>query len=99
MICYNHLTLPQATAIQDELSTQLQFDLAKDLNFNTIGGADISFNQRQQPVFRRYCATEFPVYDLAGIYTGAGQQRFPLCPGILRFQRNPQFTKSEGGEG
>lgn len=91
---YNHLTLPQATAIQEELSTQLRFDLVKDLNFSTIGGADISFNKGSNQFFAAIVLLSFPYMTLQGYALAHGSSDFPYIPGFLGFREIPSLLNA-----
>ncbi len=94
MINYNNLTLAQATAIQNELSTQLRFDLAKEQNFKTIGGADISFNKGSNQFFAAIVLLSFPNMTLQGYALAHGSSDFPYIPGFLGFREIPSLLKA-----
>ncbi|MBX9450192.1 MAG: endonuclease V [Taibaiella sp.] len=94
MMDYNKLTLTQATAIQEELSTQLRFDLAKDLDFTTIGGADISFNKGSNEFFAAIVILSFPNMVLQGYALARGSSDFPYVPGYLGFREVPSLLKA-----
>lgn len=91
MINYNHLTLTQASAIQDELSAQLRFDLATKQDFNTIGGADISFNRGSNQFFAAIVLLRFPYMTLQGYALARGSSDFPYIPGFLGFREIPSL--------
>lgn len=94
MINYNNLTLAQATAIQNELSTQLRFDLAKEQDFTTIGGADISFNKGSNQFFAAIVILSFPHMTLQGYALAQGSSDFPYIPGFLGFREIPSLLKA-----
>ena len=94
MIGYDNLTISQATAIQDELRAQLRFDLVTEQNFNTIGGADISFNKGSNQFFAAIVVLSFPNMTLQSYALARGSSDFPYIPGFLGFREIPSLLKA-----
>lgn len=94
MISYDNLTLTQATAIQDDLRAKLRFDLAEDVDFNTIGGADISFNKGSNQFFAAIVILSFPNMTLQSYALAHGSSDFPYIPGFLGFREVPSLLKA-----
>ncbi|MCJ0743353.1 endonuclease V [Pedobacter montanisoli] len=94
MICYDNLTLAEATAIQNELKSELRFDLAENLDFKTVGGADISFNKGSNQFFAAIVILNFPRMTLQGYALAHGISNFPYIPGFLGFREVPSLLKA-----
>lgn len=94
MINYNHLTLSDATDIQNQLSAGLRFDLAATLDFASIGGADISFDKGSNEFFAAVVILSFPNMALQGYALARGSSNFPYVPGYLGFREVPSLLKA-----
>ncbi len=89
-----NLTITEATAIQEELGAQLRFDLVKDPDLHTIGGADISFNKGSNELFAAIVILSFPYMTLQGYALARGSSDFPYIPGFLGFREVPSLLKA-----
>lgn len=94
MINYDNLSIARASAIQEELSAQLRFDLAGGREFTTIGGADISFNKGSNEFFAAIVLLSFPNMVLQGYALARGSSDFPYVPGYLGFREVPSLLKA-----
>lgn len=94
MTNYSNLTITEATAIQQELGAQLRFDLVKDPDLHTIGGADISFNKGSNELFAAIVILSFPYMTLQGYALARGSSDFPYIPGFLGFREIPSLLKA-----
>lgn len=72
----------------------MRFDLAKDLDLTTIGGADISFNQGSNEFFAAIVVLSFPNMALQGYALARGSSEFPYVPGFLGFREVPSLLKA-----
>lgn len=87
-INYTGITIPEATRIQNELRANL--DLTnRDLNIQTIAGADISLNLYSTTVYAGIIVLSFPGMLPLSWSLVKAETRFPYVPGYLAFREIP----------
>ena len=94
MMLYDNITLMQAVAIQEELSTVLRFNLVQNLDFRSIAGADISFNKGSNTFYAAIVVLRLPDMRLISYSLSRGSSDFPYIPGFLGFREIPSLLKA-----
>lgn len=93
MINYDHITISEATRIQQELRNRLSLDgLGKDIQ--TIAGADISFNKLSTTVYAGIVLLDFPSLKPIARSLVITEAHFPYVPGFLAFREVPALLKA-----
>lgn len=87
---YAHITIPEATHIQHELRASL--DIAeRELDIQTIAGADISLNLYSTTVYAGIIVLSFPRLLPLAYSLVKAETRFPYVPGYLAFREVPSL--------
>ncbi len=90
---YENISIPEATHIQNELRTKL--DIAdRELNIQTIGGADISLNLYSTTIYAGIILLSFPQLLPLACSLVKGETRFPYVPGYLAFREVPALVQA-----
>ena len=94
MIDYNHLTIPEAIALQKEMRKDLRFNIPDDQPIHTIAGADISYNKDSNLFYAAIVVLNYPQMTLKGYALATGISDFPYIPGFLGFREVPTLLKA-----
>lgn len=94
MIDYNHLTIPEAIALQKEMRKDLRFNIPDDQPIHTIAGADISYNKDSNLFYAAIVVLNYPQMTLKGYALTTGISDFPYVPGFLGFREVPTLLKA-----
>lgn len=93
MSLYDHITIPEATQIQNGLRERL---LTTPFNgsLRIIGGADISFNKYEKDVYAGIVLLSYPDLQPYACSLVKMQVNFPYVPGYLAFREVPPLMKA-----
>jgi deoxyribonuclease V len=91
-IDYEKLSIPEATAIQNELRGRLDIS-ERPLALATIGGADISLNLYSTTIYAGMIVLSFPQLLPVAYSLVKAETRFPYVPGYLAFREVPALVR------
>lgn len=80
---YEDFTIPQATALQNELAKSLKFQPINHIR--TIAGTDISFDQGSTTMYAGIVILTYPEMVLQSFALATYETSFPYEPGYLMF--------------
>lgn len=89
---YEGLSIADATKIQNELRIKLDIK-ERDIEINTIGGADISLNLYSTTIYAGIIVLSFPALVPIACSLVKGETRFPYVPGFLAFREVPALVR------
>ncbi|MET6997275.1 deoxyribonuclease V [Chitinophaga defluvii] len=90
---YNQITIPEATALQQELRSKVLIQ-APDFPINTVAGADISFNKNSTTVYAGIVVLKFPELQPVAYCLVKKEVTFPYVPGYLAFREVPALLEA-----
>ena len=93
MPLYDHITVPEATQIQNGLREKLQITPYKGA-LKIIGGADISFNKYEKDVYAGIVLLTYPRLLPYACSLVKSEVNFPYVPGYLAFREVPPLMKA-----
>lgn len=88
MLNYDNLSIPEATAIQNELRHKVSL-ITEPVNITTIAGGDISHNKFTDVVYAAIVVLSYPKMELLSYSLIEGTTKFPYVPGYLAFREVP----------
>lgn len=88
---YEDFTIPQATALQNELAKSLKFQPLNHIQ--TIAGTDISFDQGSTTMYAGIVILTYPEMVLQSFALATYETSFPYEPGYLGFKEVPALLK------
>jgi deoxyribonuclease V len=91
-LSYEGIKIPEATIIQNNLRDKVSIH-ERDLNVNTIGGADISLNLYSTTIYAGIILLSFPQLKPIAYSVVKGETRFPYVPGYLAFREVPALVR------
>jgi deoxyribonuclease V len=89
-------------AVSIEEARELQIDLSKQINHNnridlksidTIGGADISYNLKENWIYATIVFLHYPTLELLDVFSLKFHTHFPYVPGYLSFREIPPLLE------
>lgn len=93
MPLYDHISIPEATQIQNALREKLQIIPYKG-PLKIIGGADISFNKYEKDVYAGIVLLTYPDLQPYACSLVKMEVNFPYVPGYLAFREVPPLMKA-----
>lgn len=93
MSLYDHISVPEATRIQNGLREKLQIE-PYDGPLRIIGGADISFNKYEKDVYAGIILLSFPSLQPYACSLVKMQVDFPYVSGYLAFREVPPLMRA-----
>ncbi len=93
MHTYDHFTIPEATALQQEMRKNIRLESSFS-GIHTIGGADISFNKDSTEVYAGIVVLTYPGMMPIGRALFRGETTFPYVPGYLAFREIPSLQRA-----
>lgn len=91
-LSYEHITIPEATQIQNELRSRID-TTERHLDISTIGGADISLNLYSTTIYAGIIVLSFPYLKPLAYSLVKAETRFPYIPGFLAFREAPALVQ------
>ena len=88
MFSYDHLSIPEATALQLELREKLRL-VPLEKTIKTVAGADISYNRFSKTVYAGIVVLRYPELTPLSYSLVETEVRFPYVPGYLAFREIP----------
>lgn len=82
------VTAAEAVALQHELRKQVRIQ-PPEVPFETIAGADISFNKFEETVYAGIVVLRLPTLDVVEEVGVISRATFPYVPGLLTFREGP----------
>lgn len=86
---YNHITVPEAAALQTSLREKLVLQKPEGFGISTVAGADISFNKFETTVYAGIIVLQFPSLLPIAYSLVQTDVTFPYVPGYLAFREVP----------
>jgi len=89
-------------AVSIEKAREIQIDLSKQINsktgidlksIGTIGGADISFNLKENWIYATIVILNYSTLELLDVFSLKSHTRFPYVPGYLSFREIPALLE------
>jgi deoxyribonuclease V len=88
------VTIEEAREIQVDLSRQINSHHIVDLiNISVIGGADISFNQKDNLIYATIVFFKYRTLELLDVFSMKSVAHFPYVPGYLSFREIPPLLE------
>ena len=92
MALYSNITIAAATRIQQDLRSTLDLQ-ERNLQLQTIAGADISLNLYSTTIYAGIVLLSFPQLKPIAYSLVQGETRFPYVPGYLAFREVPALLQ------
>jgi len=93
MITYDHISIPEATQLQQEMRKQLILK-PFEKKIKTIAGADISFNKFSSTVFAGIIVLSYPEMEILSYSLIEAETTFPYVAGYLAFREIPSLLQA-----
>ena len=93
MITYDHISIPEATLLQQEMSEQIVLK-PFEKKVKTIAGADISFNKFSNTVFAGIIVLSYPDMKVLSYSLIETETTFPYVAGFLAFREIPSLLQA-----
>ena len=93
MINYDSISIPEATAIQENLRKQLSLT-TEIKNIHTIAGADISHNKNTDVIYAGIVILSYPQMVLQSYSLVVAKTKFPYVPQYLAFREVPALLEA-----
>lgn len=93
MITYDHISIPEANLLQQEMSKQIVLK-PFEKKIKTIAGADISFNKFSNTVFAGIIVLSYPEMKVLSYSLIETETTFPYVSGYLAFREVPSLLEA-----
>lgn len=93
MITYDHISIPEATLLQQEMNKQIVLK-PFEKKIKTIAGADISFNKFSNTVFAGIIVLSYPEMKILSYSLIETETNFPYVAGFLSFREIPSLMQA-----
>jgi deoxyribonuclease V len=93
MMNYDNLSIPEATALQNELRHKVVLQTIPK-NITTIAGGDISHNKDTDVVYAGIVVLSYPAMQVQSYSLIETKTKFPYVPGYLAFREVPALMEA-----
>jgi len=93
MLTYDHFSLPEATALQNEMRHGLNLQTSFN-HITTIAGGDISHNKNSDVIYAGIVLLSYPQMIVQSYSLVVAKTTFPYVPGFLGFREVPALLQA-----
>jgi len=93
MLNYNHISLIEATHMQNEMRKQISLQSSTG-RITTIAGADISHNKYEDTIYAGIVVLSYPQMIIQSYSLVITETKFPYIPGYLGFREVPALLQA-----